>query len=727
MELRLYIRQLAVFNTTGQQIYYSGTNPFNLQPIIGTLPVARQWKNYPNWIDVTKYVSDLHKLKLGFSSQRDGNGNIISSQNQLKKVASGMLTFERLAYDLLKAWLIEDISAPYNGVEVMIEHVGCGQYHGFAIKGTDINWCEGNVCEYQLVLKQNDDALNCIKRTIISDNWQGWFPEDGKPLGGKKHPRFSYCNEIRPNSTLVLIWYTLTTMFATSIMFIIPILLTINPLLWILNQIENILNASWNIPPPISLHDIMDGVSTIYIESAGCGREHPAPLIRDYITNVCDKCGVVVNAQTAPIFFAPVWTIETSNGITTELNHYIRACYFNAPVKRGIRRFERMSINFGFEHPSNEYWIDANRPLKTLDMFLDEVCPIFNHEWKLINGELHIKRKDELRQGGYIFDFVGADSSKIVEGFCFDPTGDKLPASCVGMYSPDGADSCGNEAGNINGTGQMNGVVEFNKLNSPNAEGILNKSVQFGATRFRFDGVSGDYIYDAIQVILNGQALSIPGTVFSILQEVEERLSVYADFVLLLQSETAILPKILIWDGESYENARAVITKAAWDGVSSYPMPDINPNYNTQMKAWKVRHHPDTNVIGRGLTLPASPSGIYRVTDYIGLQLAEQAAHLVNYPMYFEPYYKETLWDKFHWIDDPETNPYLGYRWRVKIKLCCEDLVRIGVFGDNSAIVLNEKVKLPFGYFNEGVITEININYDPSDEMGRYIELIGKV
>lgn len=708
----------------------------NLVPSLGALPVARQWPNYPQFINTTNNVSDIHQLKLTWSMQRDDTGNVVSSQNQLKKSASGTLTFEGQAYDLIKQWLINDVSASLNSIEVKIEEVGCGTFEGYIIKSQDINWCEGGVCEYQLILKQQDEAYNCLKRTLITDNWQGWYQK--VPSGGKKHPRFSYCNEIRPNSSIVMQWYITIVIFTTFLMFLIPMLLVINSILWILNAIKNILGTSWNIPSTINMNNIMDGLSTLFVESAGCGREHPASLMRDYISNVCDRCGIIVNANTAPIFFAPNITINTSTGVETGANEYYNLAYVNIPVKRGLRRFRKMSLAYGFQDPNDEYWIPDNDPLHTLDTLLDEVLPNFNHEWKVKNGQLIIKRKDEMNTQGYIYDFRdgSADRSKVVEGICFEPKGDKFPAYCTGIYIPDGADSCGNEAGNVNGAGHMNGIVPFvattgnNGLPiNPNFEGVLNKSTKAGAAKFRFDGTSGDYISDALQVIINGNGFNInPFAALSVIQIVADNIAEYADNVLLLQSETAIQPKLLIWDGLSYENARAIKTKACWPGAAPQPIPDINNYYNPNSIPWNARHYPDTSVLGQSLTFPASPNGIYRVEDTLGiLSIIDKSAILMNFPMFFEPFYKGTLWDRFHWIDDPNRNPVMNYTFRVKIRLCCEDVQKLGLLNMASGIVLNERVKLPFGFNQEGVIKEITISYDPSDELGRWIELRGEL
>jgi hypothetical protein len=126
--------------------------------------------------------------------------------------------------------------------------------------------------------------------------------------------------------------------------------------------------------------------------------------------------------------------------------------------------------------------------------------------------------------------------------------------------------------------------------------------------------------------------------------------------------------------------------------------------------------------------LPTSPFGIYRASDTLGLIKYDVPAMLVNYPMYFEPGYYDTLWDWFHWIDDPRLRPILNQNWTAKIELCCDDLKdKLKIFGRAENIMLGEKVKLPGKYYGEGTITEIEVSYDPTDDKGKYIQLKGTV
>lgn len=762
MELKLRIKQSIQYQkATGAPGYYQGANPLSLAFTPGTLPVSRQWPGYGNYMDVSSHVGNLFKLKLTWTTERSSSGSTSAGGFQQKKSASGSITFEGDAYKYLKAWLLDDISAPLNSVDVQVWHIEggkpCGVYDSYVIKATDLQWCEGAACSFDLSIKQKDDSLNCIKRTLISDNHQQWF--QSAPGNGKKHPRFSYCNEVKPNGLMVTLWFILSMLFLSFALFIYiifpPILLVLTVLRYIIVPIINTIIWAINLIPgvkvnPINVQGLDDAINAIttaltgglfegfaqmYMESAGCGREHPAPLIRDYIKNVCDKCGIGVDASTADIFFAQHITLSTSDpnrGTITAFNPHYNACYLAAQTKRGVRRFKNLSL-LGLSMPNaTDFYIPDNSPILTLDLLLDELKPLYNAEWTVRTisqgGQpvpyLYFKRKDYFSQmsNGYLFDLSlkGADRYKIVDGICYEWNGNKLPAYTEGLYQADGADTCGNEA-----QGYMNGYMSFGNVDdNPNFDGKLYKKTSYGATKFRLDGASTDYIMDAMQLSMNISYLTAFMSGFA-LPSLKSSLQEYADYALLLKDETCTLPKILIWDGRSYTNAKCIRTVFPMTGFGNTPQ--INPRFNNSpSQTWDVKHNPETFVIGSALSGGGSaPYGVYEVRGVFGGFIYQQPASLINYPMFFEPGYYDTMWDWFHWIDDPRLNPVLNQDWTVKLELCCNDLQKMKVFNDAGSIALNDKVKLPDVYYPDGRITEITVSYDPGDDKGQYIELKG--
>lgn len=734
MELRIYLRQLQMFDLYGSPIVYTGPNPQSLQAVPGTVPQS-------TWVDYTSYTSDLDKIQLTFSLERDINGVSQAGAFQPKKAASGSLRFEAAAYLFIKAWCIDDVAAPLNGIDVRIEDTSCGDYVGFSIKSSQIQWCEDGACEFEVTLKQSDPYYQCVQKTLISDNWQGWFQT--VPAGGKMHPRFSYCNEIRPNATLIVEWYMIRIFADISFILMTIVIVAINPIIFAINGIIVIINAinailgtgTVSTIPYFNYNGITDYFRNLYVESAGCGREHPAPLIRDYITNVCDKCGVAVDDVTAPIFFAQNITLQASTR-TLENTHnpHYNACYLTPQIARGIRRF-RTNNYFNGPTPNNtDFYEPENAPVETLDIMLDKLKEVYNAEWRVTGGKLYFWRKDWFLTGPPIYDFRpgSTDRLKILEGICFEWNEVKYPAYGKGLYDNDPSDTCGNEA-----LSQMNGYTMFgDKDVNPNYSGVLDKTTRyFGGTKFRLDAASTDYIFDVFQVLANGQVLQ-PSTIPQ-LKSVASWMEQYADYALLLRDETCALPKILIWDGVSYLNAKCVRDVVPVNNylVPTDPTPQINTKYNAlsytagapNYESWPTRHAVKNHVIGSAWTPGGVPVGVYEATDYTGALIYHAAARLVNYPMYFEPGYLNTLWDWFHWIDDPRANPRLNMNWHCKIDLCCADLNILKVLGDATDIRLGYRAMLPTNYYQDGIIMEITVSYDSSDRVGKYIELKGTV
>jgi hypothetical protein len=131
-----------------------------------------------------------------------------------------------------------------------------------------------------------------------------------------------------------------------------------------------------------------------------------------------------------------------------------------------------------------------------------------------------------------------------------------------------------------------------------------------------------------------------------------------------------------------------------------------------------------------GQVFATTIQGQYKVNPPLGPTTITPAL-LVNYPAYFEPHFWGTLWDRYHWIDDPQRNPRLHKKWSVKIEMCCEDIDRLNltsVTGSNGQRLLYPVI-LDTAYYNIGVITSIILHYGAGDANGegQYIEISGIV
>lgn len=737
MQLKLYIQQTQLKDKLNNDRYIELLQS-KLTYTNGVLPQARRLSCYNNYTEITKHVSDLHKLKLTWTQERRADGLASPGATSQKKAASGTLTFEGDAYYQLKSWLIDDESALLNTIDVKIQD-SCGNYTGWQIKAVDITWCEDSTCIFDVGMKQTDEPLTCIKNTWIADDWQGWFGNSNTPQSGKRHPRFSYCNEIRPNGILITLWWTITQLMSVLGPMMLAIAPVVNSIVWTLKTIiYPVINTILGVLGKekldadklnyIDYKDVKDIAGNFFLESGGCGREHPAPLIRDYIKNVCDKCGVKVDEDSAPIFFAQHILMETSADRREKTvaqwrsNPHYNACYFYGIIDKGIRRFDDLNIFSGAVKNTTDWWIPGNAPLLTLDAFLDSLKTVYNSEWRIENNTLYFKRKDYWLLNNPVFDFSGANRQQLTTGICYEWDEVKSPVYAKGLYSSDAADVCGNNACN-----QMNGYASFGDIDThPMLDGVMDKTTMFGATKFRLDGASTDYLFDAMQQVIN--TTLITGSIWTtpLFSSVNAFFRDYANYALLLKQETATLPKILIWDGQSFDNAKCVKPYHATRSTGG-AAPNPNKQYNTVETWWEHRHQPQTKVSGRKLVPPAEPHGAYEVKGLFGALVTRQAAQLVNYPMYFEPGYDGSLWDWFHWIDDLNLNPRRYQRFKVKMDLCCDTLNNIQPFANGNNIILGQKIKLPLPYLNEGRVTEIEISYDPTEDTGPYIQLKGTV
>lgn len=734
MKLSIYIRRSQLYNIYGTPVIYAGVNPRSLTAIPGSV-------SDHDWIDVTKDVTNLDKLNITWTQNVDSGGNDTPGAFQSKKAVSNSMAFEDGAYQFIKKWLIDDVAAPLNQIDVQILDDTCGYYTNFAIKNTDIEYCEAgtDVCVFNITIKQKDPNWSCIEKTLVTDNWQGWFQQT--PENGKQHPRFSYCVEIRPNATLIIEWYLISIVCGLLLTIFTIIFAIIDVIIFIINLIIDVISlgtAKPNTLGYLSISDMVDYFINLYIETAGCGREHPAPLVRDYISNVCDKCGIAYTPESIPFFFAPKMDIDSSDGFKSQVdNPYYNLCWMEATAQRGIRRIRNNNLFTGSNPNNTDFFIPQNAPLLTLDMFLDKLKPVFNAEWRIQNvagvPTLLFQRKDFYINKTPLYDFseTGADRGKLLTGICFTWNEVKLPAYTTGIYAQDALDSCANECVGV--AGQMNGIANFGQTDSnPNYSGVLDKTTKFGATKFRLDGVSYDYIYDAMQQLSISQLLN-PQMVPQ-MRKIDDYMEQYSNYGLLLKDEICQLPKLLIWDGVEYLHARCVRDKVPINTplTPSDPMPANNPKYPyldsslaLVTRPWNEAYPTKTYVLGSSWTIHSDHTGLYQVNDYFGATIAHAAARLVNYPMYFQPEYLGTLWDYFHWIDDPRYNPGMNMSWKAEIDLCCEDLDKLGLIGDGTAAKIYDPIRLPFKYYPIGVIKQILASYDSSNVLGKHIEITG--
>ncbi|MBD3904474.1 hypothetical protein NAL32_07495 [Chryseobacterium sp. Ch-15] len=659
MKMRIFLKKLQMYHQNiSQPIYYTGINPNSLQIVNGLIPDNE-------WIEFTEDSDNLDKLNLSWRLRE--NGAEAKSTSNLEKGSSDQITFVNKAYLYIKEWLNDHVSAALNGIEVRLQVDG-GIFSDFVIKNDGLSYCDDDTCTIDLMLKQKDEVYSCIQTTLIADNHSGMFS------GSYQHPRIAYCDEFRPSWLLTVLWSwmaiqgVVTQITYTSLYPVIWLIITI------INAIISVLRTLGfkkikKIDKPIRPDELWDRMKEDMIMTGGCGREHPAPLVRDYISNVCSKCGVKVGAQSIPLFYDPS-------------SDYYNMVMMSAEVKKGVKYED-----------TTTFWIDDNKPLWTLDMFLNELKPVFNAKWYIKNNTLYFARKDFDQYSDYIFDFTGNDRSLIVEGICYTWNEEKKRAYANCGYTTDAFDNMSMDA-----KSRFNDIVEWNNPINPMLEGEANKIVNsFAAARFRQDGILKDYIAESLKYIWIAAAIS-GGLANLLLVPLRDKMREYK-YNLIIQNDTLTMPKLLIWDGQSKRSA-----KIKWFYEYNVSLPPINGVNNPTGRTYKQVHEFD-----------------YDYDDYYN-----ENNKLINYPLAFDANFTGNLYDRFHQIDDPRVNPPMNKNFELKISLCTPELLRLGVFDGSLDIAIGRKVKLNAGqYYKEGTIEEIELSFDASDKLGRWIKIKG--
>lgn len=663
MKLKLFMRKLQLYDEYQKPVWYSGLNPNSLNVVQGYLP-DNEWKDYSNFID------NLNEFSTSWKVRSTENTKSISN---IEKSISNELQFIGEAFEFVKLWLIDHVASPLNGIEVKIEIENCGDIVDLIIKSDGISYCTDSYCNIDANLKQKDDFYTCIYSTLITDNHMGMF--DGK----YQHPRFSYCNEFRPTFLLSLLFQILGVIgivwvifggILTLIKVALQVVLTVVRIITF-GGAKKLRRAVNNIP---DIKDMKNTFLELFVDLFGCGREHPAPLIRDYITNVCSKCGIKITQDSIPLFFNPD-------------SDYYNLTWFSAETKKGV------------DKDSDNFWIPDNDPLLTLDMLLDKLKKVFNAKWFVKGGILYFDHVDKLENHDYVFDFIGEDKKLIIDNICFSWNEVSKPAYMRVGYSVDPFDNLTSDSRR-----RYNDIVEFNKPINPILSGYDDKTlIDFAPTRFRNDGIEKDYVSQTLNPL--GQwgdflAVLFTGPTFLVSKnEVKKRMDRYK-YSVIMQNNTTMLPRLIIWDGQTKKAAKPQ-RKYQYDHL----LPSPNDKYNTE-----------------GIPYNKADKGEEQYDSFL-----KENTYLINYPMFFDAQYKGNLWD-FHQSEDPRINPAFNKEFELSIPLCCENLQRLNIFNDSGNINIERKVKIDAGeFYKDGIIKEIELNFDSRNNRGRHIKIKGRI
>lgn len=440
--------------------------------------------------DMTEFVDGIKDVSITHQ-KKDG-------ENKSSKKFTKELTFFGDAYDHMKPILIDSPFGKNNFCSVKIYDTCCKDDDGNeflvfegAVRGDTIDWCEGD-CFFKGTCIEHTEAtkkIDCLKTTLIWDNWNGFM--------SKAHPRMTYCDELRPNwlHHVVIILGILSTF---TLYILTPIVAVISVIVTAVCFLVDLFGG--DCPDELEdgiLDDYINFINLFKQNILGCGRQHPSPLVRDYISNVCDKCGIP-------------WSSTVYKNPTSD---YYNTVYMYAPVEKGTR-------------DTSVKMIEKNLPNHTLETFLEQLkAGPLNLDWNVKNGVLYIERKDFFWTN---VSWIDTNNIDLDGQICYKWRDEEKPAFADLAYTEDPVDQCGNEAKE-----RYWEIIEWNVPFNELQKGKLEARFPFGMSRWRKDGIDPDVI---------GAYSGAPFFSGVIAQ--------YND-ALIMQSGVCFQPKLLIWDGSS--------------------------------------------------------------------------------------------------------------------------------------------------------------------------------
>lgn len=512
----------------------------------------------PNFEDMTENIEGLEKLKLSWSAttsdttESDGTqSNELGSNYQ--KGLSVDLTFFGASFNYIFDWLMTNPCQILNSIEVRISDEECNKiYRLFEIKLDNVKYAPDDLpCIVSMPLREADDTIHSFQKTIIEDNWQGWFNQDGTST--KDHPTFQMIVEKKPKFFLAVyvVLVYIAGMLSTGIL--------------------------------IALTEGKKWISKCLGFTYFC----PSPLIRTYIQNICDKYG---------------YTFDTIFDDLPE-NPYRDVCFF-WPGSTSMKEFH----GGVYTAPSTKFIWD-NRSVLAFSKFLDQLKEVFNAEWYVTpDKKLVFKHKSFFDNLPPIYDFTAPGAvAKYHLAYTFN--GKKKPAYGDYQYLTDPQDTCSNES-----KWRYNDIVDYDgPANNPMLEGHVEKTFQFAMTSFHNDGTSEDFLQEGIELgrlIAIGAIIVGLGEIFLAANFLTVAIVIglctlgylitnsyindYFDnpnlngMVRVSNSEVNI-PRLLLWDRETPLDASKVV---------KLPFPDQNPKYNIDGVDYWEEHPTYDNVAG---------------------------------------------------------------------------------------------------------------------------------
>lgn len=607
------------------------------------------------WIEYTDQTTGMDKLSLDWDKVNTNTSGETTETNpggsNYDKGISLGLIFNDAAYQFIYDWLLSTPCGILNAVEVMITDEICKKrYRTFEIKADNLSYLPyGAPCEFEVKLREADPVWHCIHKTFIWDNWQEWFIDGSS----KQHPCFLTAIESRPR------------LLSSARMGLSIFGRTIPVFSAIFNEDDDAFRKIQNVD------NFVD-----------------APLIRDFISNVCDKCGLAMDTM-----------------FTDPDSPYYNAClYF--PAAGAIHTSATSAVT------SPALWFHfENRWNITLAELLDKLKVLFNAEWYVTPGAtLVFQPKIDFLNTAPIFDFTDPINATKWDKFTLKYTfnGNKKPAYGRYQYTIDASDLASQELQPL-----YNDIIDYDgPADNQMLEGNVSKNFEFASTGAVRDGrAKEDYLRATVNdgetvayaliivlavviasllagVLSAGAAAALAAFlgiwVASIASKSNDLRDMFGDAkytgAVRLTCEQVATPRVLIWDAVSLNRAKMV--KVDPDDI------DPSPYYNPTSEPYTTRNK-------------------FQYAPVDGL-------FIFNYPMFFDGYYIGNLFDRFHdKLDNPLKSLSTHQTFDLTGYLCCELLDVLGVWdGDFARIGFFVKLEARDGYDVFGRIEHFGVDYD---------------
>jgi hypothetical protein len=463
------------------------------------------------------------------------------------------ITFTGTAQAYLRERLLTAPDARSRQVAIRIEDDCCPTrqvlYQGL-ITSRSIDWCsirdgKPTACQLQVSSFANTpDAhgLRCLRNKLINANYT-W--PNGQPFHEQPQPQVPYCVSIRPRFVHDLL--VVGCIMLVYIMFVLrPVLLTIGFIVGVLNVLISVVRAlASGTPDELSLDDLWDSFTqfnedvqrliTEYIPRwmTACGQYHYAPLVRNYIINVCHACGLDFQ----------------SSILNSPSSVYYNLAMLSAPNEEGRDRF-LLDANTVESGAVSEFF-SLNSPNWTGAELLDALGAVFHARWQVSGNSLRVEAADGAAT--HLFNVSADDPS--LQSLCYQWDDEPVPAGLLAEYPLDGLDSVGDEARFL-----YNDVVPFDNPPLVQQKGLLQPQIRFGAARFRGDGLSVDPLlfWEFIFTPLDWVGLSPIKDEF--------------DHNLLLKNGKCVLPKLLLLE-DNFDRTHAIVRRQFADGRDRFNVP----------------------------------------------------------------------------------------------------------------------------------------------------------